>query len=329
MLRRYSLIAAIACTATLVSQTLNAAQGDTAVNYPTKPVRLILPFVPGGGTDLTGRTIAAKLSEIWGQQVVADNRPGASGSIGVDLTAHAAPDGYTICIISASHTVDAAVNPRLPYDLTKDLQAVSQATSLFYTLYVNPSLPVTTTQELLAYAKANPGKLNFGSSGTGGLEHFAGEMLTYMGGIKMVHVPYKGGAAAILAAVSGEVQVGFLSLLGIRPYMASNRVRVLAITAAKRSPAAPDLPTIAESGLPGYEVNQWYGFLTGPKVPSTIVNRIAASIGQALKSPDVMQRLVADGSMPVGSAPQAFSAHIKAEIEKWRKLAKAANLMLR
>jgi tripartite-type tricarboxylate transporter receptor subunit TctC len=328
LLSRHFVMETVLCVAAFAAQSLFAAQSEPVSNYPSKPVRLILPFVPGAGSDMTGRTIAAKLSEMWGQQVVADNRTGAAGSIGVDLAAHAAPDGYTVCLISASHTVDAAVNPRLPYDLTKDLQGVSQVSSLFYTLYVNPNVPVKTTQELIAYAKANPGKLNFGSSGTGGLQHFAGEMINYLGGVKMVHIPYKGGAAAILASVSGEVQVGFLSLLGVRPYMANNRVRVLGITAAKRSPAAPDLPTLAEGGLPGYEVDQWYGIIASAKIPLPIVDKLSAKIAEALKSPDVIQRLTADGSMPVGSTAQQFSAHIKSEIAKWRKLAKEANLML-
>ena len=306
-----------------------AAQADPAKAYPNKPVRFIAPFVPGAGTDTTARTIAQKLSEAWGQQVIVDNRTGAAGTIAVDLTAKAIPDGYTICLISASHSVNAAVNPKLPYDLVKDLQAITQATSLFYAVYVNPTVPATSIKELIAYAKANPGKLNFGSSGTGGLQHFAGEMFNYMAGVQLTHVPFKGGAAAITSMLTGEMQVGFSTLFGIRPHLPSGRIRALAITAAKRSPAAPELPTVAESGVPGYVVDQWYGIITGAKVPMPIVRKLNAEIVKSLKLPDVTKRLASDGSTPVGSTPQQFSAHIRSEIAKWKKLIKEANLQLR
>lgn len=299
-----------------------------AQTYPTKPIRFIVPFVPGAGTDITGRTIAAKLSDRWGQQVVVDNRPGAAGTIGVEITALATPNGYTVCLISASHSVNAATNPKLPYDLTKDLQAVSQATSLFYVLYVNPSVPAKSVQELIAHAKANPGKLNYGSSGTGGLQHFAGELLAHLAGVKLVHIPYKGGAAVITDALAGNIQVGFGTLLSTRGHMKAGRLRLLAVSTRKRAPAAPELPTVAESGVPGYEVDQWYGVVTSAKVPRAIVNKLSAAISEALKSPDVAQRFSADGSTPVGSSPEQFSAHIKAEIAKWRKLVKDAGLQL-
>jgi tripartite-type tricarboxylate transporter receptor subunit TctC len=318
-------------TAALISaaafgSSVHAAATDDAKNYPTKPVRFIVPFVAGAGTDTTGRVIAAKLSELWGQQVVVDNRTGATGTIGVDITAHT-NDGYTICLISASHAVNAAVSKSLPYDLTKDLRGITQATSLFYAVYVNPSLPANNVRELISYAKANAGKLNFGSSGTGGLQHFAGEMFNHLAGTRMVHIPYKGAGAAILANLSGEIQVGFSTLLGVKPYLANGRLRGLAITAAKRSPSAPELPTVAET-LPGYEVDQWYGVITSAQVSPAIVRKVHAGIVQALKSPEVIQRLGSDGSTPVGSTPEQFSAHIRAEIEKWRKLAAAANLKL-
>lgn len=305
-----------------------AAQIDPAKDYPNKPIRLIVPFVPGAGTDITGRTVAAKLSERWPHQVVVDNRPGAAGSIGVEITAQATPDGYTICLISASHSVNAATNPKLPYDLTRDLQAISQATSLFYVVYVNPSVPAKSVQELVAYAKANPGKLNYGSSGTGGLQHFAGEMFSYLGGVKLVHIPYKGGAAVITDALAGNIQVGFGTLLSTRAHHKAGRLRLLAVSTRARSPSAPELPTVAESGLPGYEVDQWYGLITSAKVPRPIVNKLSVAIAEALKSPDVAQRFGAEGSTPVGSSPEQFSAHIKSEIAKWRKLVKDAGLTL-
>jgi tripartite-type tricarboxylate transporter receptor subunit TctC len=296
--------------------------------YPTKPIRLIGPFVPGGGTDITARAVAAKLTERWGQQVIVDNRPGAAGTIGVEITATAAPDGYTLCLISASHSVNSATNPKLPYDLTKDLQGISQATSLFYVVYVHPAVPVNSIQDLVKYAKTNPGKLNFGSSGTGGLQHFAGEMLNHLGGIKMVHVPYKGGAAAIADAIAGNIQVGFGTLLSSRAHYKAGRLRPLAITASQRSPTAPELPTVAEAGLRGYEVDQWYGVITSAKVPRPLVDKLSVAIAEGVKSPETAQRLSAEGSTPVGSTPEQFSAHIRSEIAKWRKLAKEAALDL-
>jgi tripartite-type tricarboxylate transporter receptor subunit TctC len=321
-------IAAAFCATICVTQPLLAAQPDPAKDYPNKPIRFISPFIAGAGTDTTARSIAKHMSEAWGQQVVVDNRTGAAGSIGVDLTANAPPDGYTICLISASHAVNSATNSKLPYNLEKDLQAVAQATSLFYVLSVVPSVPATSVKELIAYAKANPGKLNFGSSGTGGLQHFAGEMFNHLAGVKMTHVPYKGAAGVVLAMLAGEVQVGFTTMFGVRPHMLSGKLRVLGISAAKRSPAMPELPTIAEAGVPGYEVDQWYGVITGAKVPRAIVKKLSLGVAEAMKAPEIVQRLSTDGSIPVGSTPEQFSAHIKAEIAKWRKLAKDAKLEL-
>lgn len=321
-------LAAALCASACLAQPA-AAQMDPAKDYPNKPVRFIVPFAPGAGTDTTARTIAQKLSEIWGQQVVADNRTGAAGAIGVDLTAKANPDGYTICLISASHSVNSAVNPRLPYNLEKDLRPLSQASSLFYVVYLNPTaVPVKSIKELVAYAKANPGKLYFGSSGTGGLQHFAGEMFNHVAGTRMTHVPYKGTAAVIPAMLAGDVQVGFGTLFGVRPHLPSGRLRALAVTTTKRTPAAPELPTVAEAGVPGYEVDQWYGVLTGAKVPEPIVRKISAGINEALRSPEVVKRFTADGSTPLGSTPEQFGKHISSEIAKWRKLAKEAGLKL-
>jgi tripartite-type tricarboxylate transporter receptor subunit TctC len=309
---------------------IHAAYAATVAvdKYPTKPIRLIAPFVAGAGTDITARAIAAKLTERWGQQVIVDNRPGAAGAIGVELTATAVPDGYTLCLISASHAVNSATNPKLPYDLTRDLQAISQATSLFYVMYLNPSVPAKSVQELITYAKANPGKLSFGSSGTGGLQHLSGEMFNFLAGVKMVHIPYKGGAAAIADALAGNIQVGFGTLLSSRAYYKSGRLRPLAITAAQRSSTAPELPTIAEAGLRGYEVDQWYGIITSAKVPRPLVDKLAVGIAEGVKSPEAAQRFSAEGSIPVGSTPDQFSAHIRSEIAKWRKLVKEAKLEL-
>lgn len=306
---------------------VHAERSDAAGNYPNRPIRFIVPFSAGGGTDTTARTIAAKLAEKWGQQVVADNRTGAAGAIGVELTANASPDGYTICLVSASTSVNSATNPKLPYDLANDLQGVTQATSLFYVVYHHPSLPVKSVKDLIAHAKANPGRLNFGTSGTGGLQHFAGELFNYMAGVKMVHVPYKGGATVIPAMMANEVQLGFASLFAVRPQVQAGRLGWIAITAKKRS-AVVDLPTVAESGLPGFEVDQWYGIVTSAKVPQSIVKKLNAAIVETLQAPDVIQRLASDGSTPMGTTPEAFSAHIRSEIAKWRGLVKDANLKL-
>jgi len=308
---------------------LLAAPADPAKDYPNKPIRLVVGFPPGGGSDTTARAIAQKISEAWGRQVIVDNRPGAAGTIAVDVAAKAVPDGYTICWITASQTINSAVNPKLPYDLTKDIAAISQATSLFYVLYHSPSFPLKSIKELIAHAKANPGKLNYGTPGTASLQHFAWEMFSHMTGTKLVHVPYKGGPAVSVAAMlAGDVQVGFASLIAVRPHMPAGRLRVLAITAKERSPAVPELPTVAEAGVPGYEVDQWYGVITGAKVSPAIVRKLNAGIAEALKSPDVVQRLGVDGSTPVNSSPEEFGAHIKSEIAKWRKLVKDARLVL-
>jgi tripartite-type tricarboxylate transporter receptor subunit TctC len=304
-----------------------AAQVDAAANFPAKPIRFIVPFSPGAGTDITARTIAQKLTEKWSHQVVVENRTGAGGAIGVDFAAKAEPDGYTICLISASNTVNSATNPTLPYNMEKDMQGLSQATSLFYVLYIHPSVPAKTVRELVDYAKANPGKLNFGSSGNNTLQHFAGEMFNHMAGVKIVHIPYKGTAAVIPAMLSGEVQVGYGSLIGTRTQMQQGKLRGLAITAAKRSPSI-DLPSVAEAGLAGYEVDQWYGVITSSKVPAPIVKKISAAIAEGIKQPDVATRLAADGSIPVGSTAEQFTAHVKTEIAKWKRLVKEANLRL-
>ena len=321
-------ITTLLCASAALAPSLAAAQADIAKNYPNRPIRFVAPFTPGAGTDTTARTLAQKLTDLWGHQVVVDNRTGAAGAIGVEITANAQPDGYTICLISASHSVNSATNPRLPYDLARDLQGITQATSLFYAVYHSPSVPVKSAKELIAYAKANPGKLLFGSSGTGSLQHFAGEMFNHLSGVKLTHIPYKGTSSVITAMLSNEIQVGFGTMFGVRPHMATGRLKVVAITAGKRSPSVADVPTLNEAGIPGYEVDQWYGVITGTKVPRPIVEKLSTAMAQALKDPEVIKRLAADGSTPVGSAPDQFTAHIKSEMAKWQRLVKDAKLTL-
>ena len=321
------LIHGVVCAAAIAFSS-NVGAATPAEAFPQKPVRFIVPFVPGAGTDITTRALSAKLSQMWGQQVVADNRSGAGGAIAAEITARADPDGYTICLISAGHSVLSASGNPIPYDLEKDLQAIAQVTSLFYVLTVHPSLPAKSVAELIAYARANPGKLNQGSSGTGALQHLSGEMMAYKAGVKFTHIPYKGGAAALAATLGGEVDMSFTTLLSARPHMQSNRLRILGITAGKRSPAAPELPTIAEGGVPGFEANQWYGVITSAKVPKDIVNKLSLALNAAVNAPDVAERLMKDGSTPNGTTPAQFQAHIKSEIAKWRELIKVAGIKL-
>jgi tripartite-type tricarboxylate transporter receptor subunit TctC len=317
-----------ACAAiALFAPELHAAQSEASSSFPSRPVRFIVPYAPGAGTDTTARTIAAKLSERWAQQVVVDNRAGGGGHVGIEYTAKANPDGYTIGLLTASHATAAASAQKMGYDIVKDLQPITQAISVFYVVYVPTSLPVKSVTELIAYAKANPGKLNYGTSGTGSLQHFAGELLSHMAGIRMVHVIYKGSAPIITAMLANEVHLGFNSMFSVRPQVHAGRLRWIAMTASKRSPTV-DLPTVAESGLPGYEVNQWYGVSTSARVSARIIKKLHADITNVLQAPEVVQRLTADGSEIVGSTPAQFAEYMNSEIERWRKLVKAANLKL-
>jgi tripartite-type tricarboxylate transporter receptor subunit TctC len=294
--------------------------------YPTKPIRLIIPFAPGGGTDLTARAIAIKLTEAWGQTVVPDNRAGANGTIAVDIATHAPPDGHTLTMISSSHSVNASLYKNLPYDLTRDLAPITQATSQPYALVVHPSVPAKSVKELVALAKAKPDGLTYGSSGLGGLSHLSGALFCSLAGIKLVHVPYKGGNPALNDVIGGQIQMLFSTLLQSDGQLKAGRVRALAVTTKKRSPAAPDLPTMQEAGVAGYEVAGWYGVLAPAKTPRPIIDKLNTEIVRILHSPDVQSKLAADGSEAVGSTPDQFGAHIKSEVAKWRKVIKEAGI---
>lgn len=319
-----NILMSISTLTLLASMQVNAAQPNTG-DYPSKPIRLIIPFAPGGGTDLTARAIAIKLTEAWGQTVVPDNRAGANGTIAVEIATHSPPDGYTLTMISSSHSVNSSLY-KLPYDLTRDLAPITQATSQPYALVVHPSVAAKSIRELVALAKAKPDGLTYGSSGLGGLSHLSGALFCSLAGIKLVHIPYKGGNPALNDVVGGQIQMLFSTLLQSDTQRKAGRVRALAVTTKKRSPAAPDLPTMQEAGVAGYEVAGWYGVLSPAKTPRAIIDKLNTEIVRILRGSDVQTRLAADGSEAVGSTPEEFGAHIKAEVAKWSKVIKDAGI---
>jgi tripartite-type tricarboxylate transporter receptor subunit TctC len=294
--------------------------------YPSKAIRLIVPFAPGGGTDLTARAIAMKLTEAWGQTVVPDNRAGANGTIAVDIATKSPPDGYTLTMISSSHSVNSSLYKNLPYDLTRDLSPITQATSQPYALVVHPAVPAKSIKELVTLAKSKPDGLTYGSSGLGGLSHLSGALFCSLAGIKLIHVPYKGGNPALNDVVGGQIQMLFSTLLQSDTQRKAGRVRALAVTTKKRSPGAPDLPTMQEAGVAGYEVAGWYGVLAPAKTPRAIIDKLNKEIVHILHSPDVQNRLAADGSEAVGNTPEQFGAHIKSEVAKWAKVINEAGI---
>jgi tripartite-type tricarboxylate transporter receptor subunit TctC len=297
------------------------AQGDAAADYPARPIRLIIPFAPGGGTDIVGRTIAQKLGEAWKQPVVPDNRSGGNGTIGANVVAKSAPDGYTLSMITASHSVNVTLQgSKHPYDLLKDFTPISQLTTQPYVLVVNPGLPVKSVRDLIALAKASPGKLNYGSSGIGGTSHLSGALFCVLANIEMTHVPYRGGEPAMADVVGGQIDMLFSTRLQSRGLVDAGELRPVAVTTRQRSPATPELPTMQEAGVPGYEVAGWYGMLAPAGTPPAIINKLNRELVRIVHLPDVTEKMATDGSEPVGSSPTEFAAHIKSEVEKWRDL---------
>jgi tripartite-type tricarboxylate transporter receptor subunit TctC len=292
-----------------------------ADNYPNRPIRFIVPLTAGAGSDTTARAVAQKLGEILGHQVVVDNRPGAAGNIGLELAAKSPPDGYTIVLVSASNTVNPALI-KVPFDLVRDFAPVSQLTAQPYALTVHVSVPAKSIKEFVELARSRPRTLTYGSSGTGGLSHLASELFAQMTKIEWIHVPYKGGAAGINDLLGGQINAQFTTLIGTVQHVKSGRLRWLALSTAQRSRAAPDLPTIAESGVPGFDVGGWYGVLAPAKTPPATVKLLSDSIVKALKAPEVGERFAADGSEPVGRTPENFAAYIKSEIARWAKVVK-------
>ena len=313
MKKLFCLLAFVPCLVPLVH----------AQNYPARPLRLIVPTAPGGGTDFTGRLVAAKLSETMGQQVVVENRGGGGGSVGADNAAKATADGYTLLLGSiATHAVNPALYKKLPYDHLKDFASVSLIGTVPNALVVHPSVPVKSMQEFITYAKANPGKINYGSSGVGSPPHLSMELLRSMTGINLVHVPYKGAGPALADLLGGQVQAMCTSLAGLINFVKSGRVRALGVTTAKRNPQLPDVPTIVESGIPGYEVTIWYAVFAPVATPKAIVDKLNAEMVKALNSSEMKERMALQGMDPAPSTPAELTAFVKAESAKWAKVAK-------
>src|SRR5213082_2472291 len=280
--------------------------------YPAKPIHLIVPFPPGGGNDTVARAIAQEISPELGQPVVIDNRPGAGGSVGAELAAKSPPDGYTLFLAGVgSHAVNPNLHARLAYDPVRDFTPITLVASAPSVLVVNPAVPARTVAEFTAYARANPGKLNYASNGNGSAAQLAAAMYEYMAGVKMVHVPYKCMAPAMTYLLSGEVQLMFGTVVALVPHIQSGKLRAIAVTSRKRSALLPDVPTLAESGLSDYQAGSWYGVMAPAGTPREIVARLHGAIARALKQPDVAQRLAAEGAIVIGSTPAEFGAHIK------------------
>lgn len=305
-----------------------APAGAQVQDYPAKPVRLISGFAPGGGSDIMARLVAEKLREAWGRPFVVDNRTGAGGTIAMTIASGAAPDGYTLLVISGSALINAAYFSRLHVDVPRVFAPVTQLASGPYLFVLNPSVKARSIRELIDLAKANPGKLNYGSSGVGSSAHLGGELFNHMTGTDMVHVPFKGSGAMMIDLVGGQIQTGIASAISSMPHVRAGRLRALAVTSGKRSPSMPELPTVAEAGVPGYTIDSWYGIVAPAGTPAGIVGKLSGEIKRSLNSPAVVALLAKEGAAPVGSTPAEFSAVIKEEIDKWGKVIKASNIKL-
>ncbi|MBI3044445.1 MAG: tripartite tricarboxylate transporter substrate binding protein [Betaproteobacteria bacterium] len=296
--------------------------------YPSKPIRIVSPLAPGGSADAITRMAGEMLADAFGQPVVVDNRPGANGLIGLDLVAKAAPDGYTLVVASGSNL---AVNPalhgaKMPFDVERDLVPIMQVASQTFIAHTSPSFPVKSIRDLIALAKAKPGVINYASAGTGSTAHLMAALFESMAGVKMTHVPYKGAAQGRFAVISRECDVMFDGLLAALPLIKAGRLRSLGVTSAKRSAVAPDIPTIAEAGVPGYGADAWYGLLAPRGTPGSIVAKLWATVAMSLKTPKAREKLLAQGVEPVGSTQKEFRAFLKAEIVKWGKVVKEAGV---
>ena len=312
----------------LVCLVLTAACGSSALAqaYPNRPIRYIVPQAPGGSSDTLARMITQRVGEGLGQTLVVDNRPGATGVIGAEAVARANPDGHTLLQVATSHATNPAMQAKLPYDTVRDFTPISLLSQQPNLWLAHPTLPVRNIKELIAYAKSKPRELNFASSGTGGSQHLAGELLKGMASIEMTHIPYKGSPPALIDLLAGRVPLMTSTMPPALPHIKSGKVRVLAVTSAKRSPALPDVPTAAESGVPGYEAIAWQGLVAPAGTPRPVVARINSEFVKVLKQPDITAKLAEQGYETVASTPEWFAQYIKSEVVKWTRVIKAAGL---
>lgn len=294
--------------------------------YPNGPMRIVVPFPPGGGTDTLARLLSRKLNENWGQSVITDNRPGANGTIGAALVAKALPDGHTLLLVPSGFTVNPSIYPKLPFNSERDLAPVTQLASGPLLVLVHPSLPAKSIRELIALTKARPGIINYASSGNGSPPHLATELFKYMAGVDLIHIPYKGGGPAMVDLLAGQVSIYFNAILQALPYVKAGRLRSLAVTSGKRFPTVPDIPTIAESGVPGYDMTNWYGLLVTGGTPKEHIAKLNGEVVKILNQPDVKERLADEGAMVIGNTPEEFSAFIKRDIATNAQIVKASGM---
>jgi tripartite-type tricarboxylate transporter receptor subunit TctC len=325
MRHRTGMIAA-AVAATFASGAAAAASGDA---YPTRPIRIIVAYTPAGTTDILARLIGQKMTESWGQSVIVENRPGANGNIGTEIAARATADGYTILMATAAtHSINNTLYPKLTWHAQRDFAPVSLVAVVPNLLVVNNALPVKSVKELIAYAKANPGKLTFGSPGIGATAHLSMELLKTLTGTDMVHVPYKGSAGVLADVTGGQIQLTMDNIPVYLPQAKAGKIRALAVSSPQRAAAAPDIPTVAEAGVPGFEAVSWFGLVAPAKTPKTIVDKLAAETQRILRLPDVNQRIVALGAQPVGGTPKEYADFIRSEIQKWQKVIRSAGVKI-
>jgi len=316
-LRLLAASAIVACTAVAAPAVYAQAV------YPTKPIRIVVPFPAGGTTDILARAVGQKLTETNGQPVLIDNRPGAGGNIGAELVAKSPPDGYTLLMGTVgTHAINPSLYAKMPYDHQKDFAPVILVAGVPNVLVINPSVPANSVQELIAYGKANPGKLNFASSGSGTSIHLAGELFKTMSGVQMTHIPYKGSAPAIADLLGGQVQIMFDNLPSALPQIKAGKLKALAVTSAQRATALPDVPTIAEAGLPGFEASSWFGLLAPAGTPKEVIVKLNTEVAKWLASPEAREKLAAQGAIAAGKTPEDFTQHIVAETAKWQKVVK-------
>ena len=308
---------------------LSVSAASKSQSFPAKSIRWISPWPAGGANDIFSRAIGQKIAESFGQQVLVDNRPGAAGTIGSDLAAKAPADGYTVVMGSSpTHAIAPALYPALPYDPVRDFAAVTLVGSVPNVLVLHPSVPARNVKELIAVAKARPGKLNFASTGNGTSQHLSAELFKFMAGVDMVHIPYKGTAPALTELVAGQVDLAFENMPALIPHIQAGRLRALAVTTSKRSAIMPELPTIAEAGLPGYDASVWFGVFVPAGTPRPVIDRLHAEILKALQTPDLKSRMVSMGTEVSGMGPDDFSAYVRKEIPKWANLVKAAGVKI-